>query len=131
MLKSVKLRTDERGTLIVFENKENLDFVPVRSYVLLNNFKNRLRGSHAHIKLNQFLVCLSGSCSIKIVDKNLNEKNYDLNSPDEGLRIKPISWREITYMSRSCVILVSCDREYELDDYIHDYKKFKELCLTF
>ena len=130
MLQSIRVKSDHRGTLIVFENKENLDFIPVRSYVLMNNQNNEKRGFHAHKKLNQLIVCLAGTCTIKTIDKNLEENNYSLNSLEKGLIIEPYTWREITSMSKSCILLVNCDRAYETDDYIHDLKKFKEICQT-
>tara|TARA_A100001011_G_C14261717_1_gene822737 strand:- start:1424 stop:1819 length:396 start_codon:yes stop_codon:yes gene_type:complete len=131
MLQSIKVKTDHRGSLIVFENEENLDFVPTRSYILMKNQNNEKRGFHAHKKLNQLIVCLAGSCKIKTIDKNMKENNYFLNSLEKGLKIEPYTWREITSMSKSCIVIVNCDRPYEPDDYIHDFKKFKEICQTF
>lgn len=130
MLKKIQVRSDHRGTLIVFEENENLNFKPIRIYLLMSNSSNEARGFHAHHKLNQLIVCLAGSCAIKTIDRDLKPTIYNLKSIEMGLSIGPYTWREITFMSKDCILLVNCDRNYEKEDYIHDFKQFKKICQT-
>ena len=50
---------DSRGSLIAIEN---LSFQIKRIYYIYGNNKNAIRGKHAHKKLKQLLISVSGSC---------------------------------------------------------------------
>ena len=42
-----------------------------------------------------------------------------------GLLIPPGVWTKQEYMVDGAVLMVLCDRSYEVDDYIRDYNDFK------
>lgn len=128
MLEKVSIIKDFRGELIVFENGTNLDFDPIRSYLIFNNISSEPRGFHAHKKLNQLIICLRGSCNITIVSKSFEKFEYHLNDSYSALRIFPMTWREIYNMTDDCILLVFCDMKYDVTDYIYTFEDFKKLC---
>jgi alpha-1,3-rhamnosyltransferase len=122
-----KIRGDSRGSLVSIEPSKNLPFRIKRVYYIYGTKQGIIRGSHAHIRLKQLLVCVSGSCKM-LLDNGKEKKEVELNSPDKGLLIKSMIWREMYDFSPDCVLMVLADNFYNEDDYIRDYKEFKKLC---
>lgn len=83
------------------------------------------RGFHAHRKLKQLLIAVSGSVTVK-TEHNGKIETHLLNRPDEGLLINGLVWREMHDFSPDCVLIVLADDYYNESDYIRDYKFFKE-----
>ena len=92
---------DSRGSLIAIED---LPFKIKRIYYIYGNNKNAIRGKHAHKKLNQLLISVSGSCKVSI-DDGTSSKEIMLNSPEIALLIKKPLWREIKEITTDCVLL--------------------------
>lgn len=123
--KKIKFKSigDSRGSLISFEEYKNIPFKIKRVYFLYDNDKGLSRGFHAHIKLKQVLVCITGSCEI-IIDDGKVRTNYKLNNPEVGLYIEGCLWREIHHISKDCILAVLADEYYDENDYIRDYDQF-------
>ena len=113
---------DPRGNLSVIEN----DIVPFdirRVYYLYDVPTGAERGGHAHKKLQQFLVALSGSFEVVLNDGN-EEQIITLNKPFEGLLIKNEIWRELKNFSSGAVCLVVASEVFNEEDYIRDFNDF-------
>lgn len=115
--------SDTRGKLAVVE-KKCIPFDIKRVYYLYDVPSDSYRGGHAHKKLYQMLVALSGSFEVHVKDGE-NERKITLNKPDKGLLIVPGIWREIDNFSSGSVCLVLASEEYDESDYIRDYEDFK------
>ena len=114
---------DRRGSLIALENGHNLPFDVKRVYYIYGTKENVSRGFHAHRKLKQMLIAVSGSVTIKC-EYDGRKKEYTLSRPDEGLLIEGLVWREMHDFSSDCVLMVLADEYYSEADYIRDYKAF-------
>lgn len=113
---------DARGNLSVIEN----DVVPFeikRVYYLYDVPAGAERGGHAHKKLQQFLVALSGSFDV-ILNDGKEELKVTLNKPFEGLLIKNGIWRELKNFSSGSVCLVIASEVFDEGDYIRDFEAF-------
>ena len=88
---------------------------------------NEARGFHAHLDLQQVLICVSGSCKV-IVDNGIERKEYELNKPNQGLLIERIIWREMLDFSDDCVLVVLASDYYNESDYIRNYEDFLTSC---
>tara|TARA_R110002012_G_scaffold17930_4_gene66661 strand:- start:32408 stop:32818 length:411 start_codon:yes stop_codon:yes gene_type:complete len=115
--------SDTRGKLAVIE-KDCIPFNIERVYYLYDVPSDSYRGGHAHKKLYQMLVALSGSFEVHLKDGE-NERKITLNKPDKGLLIVPGIWREIDNFSSGSVCLVLASEEYDEADYIRDYDEFE------
>ncbi len=51
-----------------------------------------VRGHHAHKSLEQILICIHGSCKIKL-DNGSEQKVVTLEQPYEGLYVSSNMWR--------------------------------------
>ena len=111
---------DSRGSLIAIEDSP---FKINRIYYIYGNNKNAIRGKHAHKKLKQLLISVSGSCKV-ILDDGNSSKEIILNSPEIALFIKKPLWREIKEITTDCVLLCLASEKYNPNDYIYGYEEF-------
>lgn len=118
--------TDGRGLLVSLESKKNVPFDIKRVYYLTNLKCDHPRGFHAHKKLKQLMVCVSGSCDL-ILDDGKSRETFKLDSPTQGVLVENFIWREMHNFSENCVLMVLADEYYDENDYIRDYEQFKRL----
>ena len=114
---------DERGSLIAVENNKEIPFKIKRIYYIFNTQKNVSRGFHAHKKLKQVAICVKGKCRI-VLDDGKNQESVWLDSPEKGLLIQDLTWREMHDFSNDCVLLVLASELYNESDYIRNYDEF-------
>lgn len=113
---------DGRGNLSVIE-KDVLPFVIKRVYYLYDVPSSSTRGGHAHRKLQQFLIAVSGSFDV-VLDNGKQRRNITLNRPDRGLLIPNGIWRELEHFSSGAVCLSLVSAEYDENDYIREYDDY-------
>ncbi len=116
---------DDRGSLIALEKFHNVPFDIKRVYYIFDTKKEVRRGYHAHINLKQLAICVHGSCKF-LLDNGDTINHFTLNSPDKGLLIEGLIWREMYDFSSDCVLMVLADSYYDKDDYIQNYNQFKQ-----
>ncbi|WP_394128834.1 sugar 3,4-ketoisomerase [Shewanella maritima] len=114
---------DERGTLIAFESAIDIPFEVKRVYCIYHTEAGVSRGFHAHRNLKQFIVCVSGNCRFRVHDGK-HAEDYALNSPEKGLLVEGLIWREMHDFSSDCVLMVLASEHYDEQDYIRDFKQF-------
>lgn len=114
---------DDRGTLISLEENKNIPFEIKRCYYMYDTRKGVRRGFHAHKKLKQMLVCVSGECKI-LLDDGQDKEVVVLDSPNKGLYIESNIWREMFDFSPDAVLMVLASELYDESDYIRDYDAF-------
>lgn len=115
---------DEQGFLVALEGKHNIPFDIKRVYFICDTPKNVVRGKHAHRMLQQVIFCLKGSCDFTL-DDGLEKLLIHMDKPEKGLYIKNSIWREFTNFSSDCVLMVLASEYYDENEYIRDYKTFK------
>ena len=114
---------DRRGNLSVVEEFKNVPFHIARAYWLYDVPAGAMRGGHAHKRLKQLLIALSGSFTVTLDDGHEKRKIL-LNRPYHGLLIETGIWRTIDDFSSGAVCLVLASELYDESDYIYDYEEF-------
>lgn len=114
---------NDEGNLIALEPFKDIPFEIKRVYYIYGTPRNTIRGKHAHKKLEQVIICVSGSCDF-VFDNGKTRETITLDSPNKGVYIKNNIWREFTNFSSDCVVIVLASEPYSESDYIRDYSKF-------
>ena len=113
---------DPRGSLTFVEGV-HVPFEIKRVYYLYDVPSGEARGGHAHLKLQQLIVAVSGSFDV-VIDDGLNRRTVTMNRPYQGLLIRSLIWRELCNFSSGAVCLVLASIEFDEEDYIRDYQSF-------
>lgn len=125
-LHRLKTVCDPRGDLTVGEFPSDIPFEPKRYFLVFNVPSEKTRGEHAHRQCHQFLICVRGSCAV-VVDDGSARCEVQLNSPDMGLYLPPLTWGIQYKYSSDAVLLVFTSDYYDANDYIRDYSEFVEI----
>ena len=114
---------DRRGNLSVVEEFKDVPFHIARAYWLYDVPGGESRGGHAHRRLKQLLIALSGSFTVTL-DDGREKRKFLLNHPYQGLEIETGIWRTLDDFSSGAVCLVLASEPYDETDYIYDYDEF-------
>lgn len=114
---------DPRGNLSFIESGQHIPFDIKRVYYLYDVPGGSDRGSHAHKRLHQFIVAMSGSFDVVLDDGN-EKKRFHLNRSYYGLYVCPMMWRYLDNFSSGAVCMVLASSHYDEADYIRDYSEF-------
>ena len=122
-LRTATSAVDLRGRLTAGEFDRELPFVAQRYFLVYDVPSKETRGEHAHKECHQFLVCVSGSCSV-VLDDGTSRVEVNLDQPNLGLHIPPMVWATQYRYSADAVLMVLASHVYAADDYIRDYDEF-------
>lgn len=122
-LVEIPQRGDSRGGLAVAEIGGALPFPVRRAYWIYGTKPGVSRGFHAHKKLRQLCICMSGSVRFRLFDGK-DEAWVQLDSPRIGLFVGPGMWREMHDFAPETILLVLADTEYDEADYIRTEEQF-------
>lgn len=114
----------ELGYISVAEYQNQIPFKINRVYWTYYTPNKVQRGFHAHKELEQVIVAVSGIISFKLLDIDGKEKSFTLDSPDKGLYIPKLFWREISF-SHNAVLLCIASEVFNENDYIRTFNEFK------
>ena len=115
-------KTHPTGDLTVVE-ADDIGFLFARAYFLHNLSEGSVRGSHAHRRLSQLLIPVSGTFTVETEYRGIHA-SFLLDNPSEGLLIRPLTWRTLVGFSSGAVCLVLASSAYSELDYIREYEEF-------
>lgn len=115
--------SDPRGNLTFIEGARHIPFDIKRVYYTYDVPGGSERGAHAHKKLQQLIIAMSGSFDV-MLDDGFDKKRFHLNRSYFGLYVCPMIWRELDNFSSGSVCLVLASEVYDPADYYRDYHLF-------
>ena len=115
--------SDERGKLMVIEAFNHVPFMIKRMFLIFDVPAGETRGGHAHKVTQQYLISITGSCTVTL-DDGQNIESFELNSKSNGLLQTSMTWGSMTNFSKDANLLVLASEFYQEEDYIQDYDKF-------
>lgn len=118
-----KIGAPSLGYISVAEVEEYVPFKIKRVYWTYFTPDHVKRGAHAHKKLKQILIAVSGNITIQLKDNSGKEMVFELNKPYEGLYVPQGYWRDISF-SHNAVLVCIASEFFNEDDYIREYSEF-------
>ena len=115
--------SDVRGNLTAIEGGVDVPFEIKRLYYIYDVPSGSTRAGHAHRRLQQLFLALSGSFVVH-VDDGEQQESVALNRPHIGLLVEAGVWRVIDDFSGGGVCAVLASEHYDVDDYIYSYPDF-------
>jgi hypothetical protein len=119
-----KIGSPELGYITISEAQKDVPFDIKRVYWTYYTPQDVSRGGHAHKNLQQLIVAVAGTITFNTEDKNGKKEVFVLDSPNTGLYIPKLVWRDIKF-SHSAVLLCLASELYDEDDYFRNYQDFK------
>lgn len=124
--KIIRLHKESREGYTSIDNlSEELPFSPKRAYWIYDVPGGESRGGHAHKRLQQVIIAVSGSFTVTL-DNGKETMKYLLNNPEQGLFLDTEIWRTLDDFSSGAVCLVLASELYEPEDYLYEYEEFLE-----
>lgn len=117
--------TDHRGKMIPIEYPKQLEFPLKRIYYIFDVKDGVRRGYHSHNDLEQILIAVHGKVKV-LIKTPYEEEIVELDSPNKGLYIGPMIWREMFDFENEAVLVVLASHEYDENDYIRDWNDYLE-----
>ncbi len=123
-LKSIGDSTE--GYLTIAEEQKDVPFDIKRVFWSYYTPQMITRGRHAHYKLEQVLVAVSGK--IIVTNESITGETtvHVLEEPNMGLYIPPMYWHVIQF-SHNAVMMSLASTMYNEEDYIVDYDFFSNI----
>ncbi len=126
MFKSFKIKkyTKSNGSLVpIYLNK--FPKFNIKRFFILFGKKNSIRGKHAHKKCTQIFIPIRGKTELKLIKKS--EKKLILNPHAlKIIKVPPLTWCEIKFLDKNCVVIVLCDINFSEKEYIRKFKNFSK-----
>jgi|SRR5690242_18031843 hypothetical protein len=120
-----KIGTTIEGYISVAE-KETLPFEVKRVYWTYFTPESISRGGHAHHRLEQILIAVSGKIIVTTQMPGMPEERFILETADKGVFLPKYCWHKMKY-SHNAVQMCIANMPYAKNDYIRDYEEFKQL----
>ena len=115
---------DERGDLTVLEDDRHLPF-DVKRVFYVNNPAGE-RGNHAHKRLHELLIPMTGTLAVDLDDGH-TKQTFNLFPNGSGLLIPPMVWTRQYDFSDNCSYVVLASMKYSESDYLRNYSDFAEI----
>ena len=118
--------SEGRGNLTALEAGIHCPF-PIRRLFYLHGVPaGKHRAGHSLRSCNQMIVMLTGSMAVRLYDGN-EWRNVVLDSPERGLLLPPMVWRELSDFSENAICLVVADEHYDEAAYVRNLSEFTVL----
>lgn len=114
---------DPRGNLSFIEEEKHIPFHIERTYWIYDVPGGQVRGGHAFIEQQEFIVALSGSFDV-LVDDGKEQKRFSLNRSYYGLFVPAGLWRQMENFSTNSLAMVLSSTHFSENDYIREYSDF-------
>ena len=113
-----RLFSDQRGVLVPIELPQSIPFKVMRFFWVFDVPVGGARGSHGHKACQQYMICAAGSVRVEAYDGHA-ERSIVLTA-GQALHVPPALYTTERFDMPGSVLMVFCDRPYELDDYLND-----------
>lgn len=117
---------DPKGELVFAEVGTHVPFTIARFFVVRGIGKGVERGGHAHRRTSELLICVEGELLI-ILNDGLQQEEFILNSPTNGIYVDPMVWISYRGLAVSSILTVLASTPFDETDYIRDCDTFRKV----
>ena len=121
----IKKIQNKNGVISILDKNEIAQFNFKRIFFVSCNDKTT-RGNHAHKKCYQFIFSIIGKITL-VCNDGLKNKEITLEPMKNGYLVPPTIWAKQIYPKKNSMLGVICDKSFDENDYIRDYKTFKKI----
>lgn len=118
-----KQNGDDRGHLVVVEEKKDVPFSIARIFYIYGSDSEVVRGCHANRRSEFVLINVSGTSKVKVMDGK-EERIIVLDKPHMGVYLPQMVWKEMYDFSPDSVLLCIASEPYDTSEYIRDYQEY-------
>lgn len=118
---------DARGKMNVIEGDSRVPFEIKRVFYSYATDRDAVRGQHANRNSEFVMIALAGSCRVRVLDVYGNEESFLLDSPEQGLYVPKMLWKDMLDFSEDCVLLVLSSEHYDSGEYIRDLDAYLKM----
>ena len=117
------LRTSGKLIPISFNNKFP---ITVKRIFFLYGKKNKIRGNHAHKKCSQLFFLISGKVILNVTTPYSKKKIVLEKLSKSAVLIPPKYWCSVKFIKKNSILMVVCDKDYNVNDYLRTFKDYKK-----
>jgi dTDP-4-dehydrorhamnose 3,5-epimerase-like enzyme len=111
------------GALTPVNAGDEVPFDVKRVFYVYDVVGGAVRGGHAHLELEQFMVTIIGSVTV-VLDDGEATREVHLRRPYEGLYVPQHIWVDLRDFSGGAVAVVLASLPYDESEYIRDHDAF-------
>lgn len=116
--------SNDMGDLSFIESEGIVPFQIRRVYFISGIPAHAQRGGHAHKDLFEFIIAVHGAFTIQLQDQQGNRHRFRLDSPNKGLLVDSLYWRELSDYDDDSVCLVLASDRYDEGEYLRNFDEF-------
>ena len=126
-IKKYKIQTyiSRTGKLISISFDKKLPFSAKRIFFLYGK-KNKIRGNHAHKKCSQLFFPISGKVILNVKTPFLKKKIVLDKFSERAILIPPMYWCSVKFIKKNSILMVVCDKYYNVSDYLRTFKDYQK-----
>ena len=126
-IKNIKIKSFSKSTgkLIPITFNKKYPIKDKRIFFLYGK-KNKIRGQHAHKKCSQLFIPIQGKMILKILTPQ-SKKTIQLNtSSKNAVLVPPKYWCDVKFINKNSILMVACDKYYQINDYLKNFTEYKK-----
>ena len=118
---------DGRECFLYVEGLKDVPFEIKRIFYIFGSDGSLVRGKHANRKSQFVLLNISGKSKVKVIDENHEYKVYELDTPNKGIYLPQMVWKEMYDFSEDSILMVLTNEYYDNSEYIRDFDDYVKI----
>lgn len=100
-----------------------------RAFYIFDTLDGVVRGNHANLRSKFALICLSGSCRVRVRKSadTAQDEIFLLDQPHKVLVLSEFAWKEMYDFTPGAVLLCLSSEVYDSSEYIRKFNEFLDL----
>ena len=100
--------------------------IKVKRIFFINGRKNKIRGEHAHKKCSQFFIPVFGKIILNIKTPKAKKRIVLNHLSKTAVLVPPKYWCGVKFINKNSILMVVCDKYYDVNDYLETFGEYKK-----